>query len=96
LGTYARVRVDGTSVDVKVVFSEHLRALVDGLSRTIEDTTQHVLGHTKLQAVPGKLYFCLRLSDAMLIDGSGISTFLTSIPEVPSKTCVAVRNGGRG
>jgi hypothetical protein len=32
MSTYSRVWVDGTTVDVKVVFGEHLGALVDGLS----------------------------------------------------------------
>ena len=29
---YSRVRVDGATVDIEVVLSEHLRALVDSLS----------------------------------------------------------------
>jgi hypothetical protein len=64
--SYTRVGVDGATVDVKVVLSEHLGTLVDGLSRSIEDTAQHVLGDTKLQAVAGELDFGLLLSDLSL------------------------------
>jgi hypothetical protein len=76
---YSRVRVDRATVDVEVILSKHLGALVDGLSRSIEDTAQHILRDTKLQAVPSELDFGL------------LCTFLTSMPDVPSKTCVAVR-----
>jgi hypothetical protein len=31
-GTYSRVWVDGTAVDVEVVFCQHLGALIDGLA----------------------------------------------------------------
>jgi hypothetical protein len=65
--TYTRVGVDGTAVDVEVVLSQHLWALVDGLSGSIEDTTQHVLGHTELQAVSGEFDFGLRLSECVSV-----------------------------
>ena len=58
--TYTRVGVDGRAVDVQVLLRQDLRALVDGTTRTIEDTTQHVLGHTELQAVAGELDFGLQ------------------------------------
>jgi len=52
---YSGVRVDGASVDVEVLLGKHLGSLVDSASGTIEDTTQHVLGHTELQALSGEL-----------------------------------------
>lgn len=61
-GVYSGVGVDRAAVDVKIILSEDLGSLVDGFSRTIEDTAQHVLGHTKLQAVSSELDFGLRLS----------------------------------
>lgn len=57
--SYSRVGVDRTAVDVKVFFRKHLGALVDGTTRTVKDTAQHVFGHTKLQALSGELYPCL-------------------------------------
>lgn len=53
--THARVRVDRAAVDVEVVLCQHLGTLVDSSSGTIEDTTQHVLRHTELQALAGEL-----------------------------------------
>jgi hypothetical protein len=73
--SYTRVRVDGATVDVEVVLSEHLGTLVDGLSRSIEDTAQHVLGDTKLQAVASELDFGLLLSDLFLP-----TTLLLNVP----------------
>lgn len=61
--TYSRVWIDRATVDVEVVLSKHLGALVDGLSRSIENSTQHVLGDTKLQAMSGELDFGLVLSE---------------------------------
>lgn len=90
--SYSRVRVDGATVDVEVVLSKHLGTLVDGLSRSIEDTTQHVLGDTQLQAVSCELNFGLLLSDMSSSNLAFVCTFLTSMPDVPSKTCVAIRN----
>jgi hypothetical protein len=66
---YSGVWVDRATVDVEVVFSKNLGALVDGLSRTVENTTQHVLGHTKLQAVAGELDFGLYMSDTLRASG---------------------------
>lgn len=59
---YTREGVDWAAVDVEVVLSQDLGALVDSSSRTIEDTTKHVLRHTKLQALTGELDFGLPLS----------------------------------
>jgi hypothetical protein len=64
--SYSGVRVDRATVDVKVVFGKDLGALVDGLSRTVEDAAQHVLGNTELQAVAGELDFGLYMSDVLL------------------------------
>lgn len=90
--SYSRVWVDRATVDVEVVLSKHLGAFVNGLSRSIKDTTQHVLGNTKLQAVSCELDFGLRLSDISSVNRAFACTFLTSMPDVPSKTCVAISN----
>lgn len=66
LKPYSRVWVDRAAVDVEVVFRKHLGALVDWLSRTVEDAAQHVFGHTKLQALASELDFCLPLSDMLI------------------------------
>ncbi|KAH3660774.1 hypothetical protein OGATHE_005106 [Ogataea polymorpha] len=41
--------IDRRSVDVKVVFSKHTRAIIDRSSRTIKDSTEHVLRDGNLQ-----------------------------------------------
>lgn len=86
--THSRVRVDRATVDVEVVLSEHLGALIDGTTGSIEDTTKHVLGHADLQALASKLDFGLEsFSLAFVLQHVCPSpTFFTSIPEVPSKT----------
>lgn len=43
------------TVDVQVVFGEDLGSLVDGVSGTVEDATEHVLGHGELHRGPGEL-----------------------------------------
>jgi hypothetical protein len=83
---YSGVGVDGAAVDIKVVLRKHLGTLVDGSARSVKDTAQHVLRYTKLQAVAGEFYFRLSPSDALAFVGGDVCTFLTSIPEVPSKT----------
>lgn len=78
------------TVDVEVVLGQNLRALVDGTTGTVEDTTKHVLGHTELERVAAELDFgLLHISTAACILNCCLirRTFLTSIPEVPSKTC---------
>lgn len=44
---YSRVRVDGLAIDIQIVFRQHLGTLVNRATRTIENTTQHVLRHTQ-------------------------------------------------
>ena len=63
--TYTGVGVDRTAVDVEVLLRQHLGALVDGATRTVEDTAQHVLGDTELQTVPRELDFGLHLLAAV-------------------------------
>ena len=78
------------AVDVEVVLGQNLGALVDGATGTVEDSTQHVLGHTELERVAAELDFGLLdiSTTACILDRWLIRrTFLTSIPEVPSKTC---------
>lgn len=53
------VGVDRLTVDVEVVLSQNLGALVDGATRTVEDTAKHVLGHTELERVAAELDFGL-------------------------------------
>jgi hypothetical protein len=59
LGVDTRVGVDRRTVDVEVVLSKNLGALVNGATRTVENTTQHVLAHSELQVVAGELDFGL-------------------------------------
>jgi hypothetical protein len=47
------------TVDIQVVLCQHLGSLVNRATGTIEDTTQHVLRDTELQAVVGELDFGL-------------------------------------
>jgi len=58
-GVDARIRVDGGTVDVEVIFGEHLWALVNGATRTVKDSTQHVFGHAELETVAGEFDFGL-------------------------------------
>ena len=83
---YSRVGVDGTAVDIQVVFGQHLGTLIDGSSGTIEDTSQHVLGDAELQAVTCELDFRLPKSDVSSVPCMTLRTFFTSMPDVPSKT----------
>lgn len=46
------------AIDVKVVFSEHLRAVIDRIPRTVEDATQHVLRNRKFHAASCELDMC--------------------------------------
>lgn len=55
LGVDSRVGVNGRAVDIEVVFGEHLRALVDGSSRTVKDATQHVLRYGDLEILSREL-----------------------------------------
>lgn len=59
---YTTEGVDGTAVDVEVLLGQDLGALVDSSSRSIKDSTKHVLGDTKLQALAGELDLGLFLS----------------------------------
>lgn len=59
-GTYSRIWVDGTAVNIEIFFRQDLGSFVDGTSGAIKDTTQHVFRHTKLQALAGKFDFGLK------------------------------------
>ena len=59
LGVDTRVGVDRRTVNVEVVLGKDLGALVNGATRTVEDTTQHVLAHSELQVVASELDFGL-------------------------------------
>lgn len=61
--TYSRVRVDRLTIDIQVILRQHLRTLVNRTTRTVKDTSQHVLGHTQLQAVAGELDFGLPVKE---------------------------------
>lgn len=65
--TYTGEGVNGTAVDVEVVLGKDLGALVDSSSGTVKDTAQHVLRHTKLQALAGELDFGLARVLALVI-----------------------------
>lgn len=81
------------TVDVEVILGQNLRALVDSTTGTVKYTTKHVLGHTELERVAAELDFgLLGISTTARIRGYVLirRTFLTSIPEVPSKTCYYV------
>ncbi len=65
--TDTRVGIDGTAVDIQVVFRQHLGALVDGSTRPIEDPAQHVLGHAQFETVPRKLDFGLSSRLSMVL-----------------------------
>ena len=43
------------TVDIQVIFRKHFRTLVYGLTRSIENTTQHVFCHGKLHTASGEL-----------------------------------------
>ena len=57
--TYSGVRVDRTAIDIQELLGQHLGALVNGSSRSIKDTAEHVLRDAKLQTLSGELDFCL-------------------------------------
>lgn len=90
--TYSGEGVDGVSVDVEVVLSQDLGALVDGTARSIENTAKHVLGHTDLQTLASELDFGLYSSASQILHSheNFRHTFFTSIPDVPSKTCTVL------
>ena len=56
---YSRVWIDGTAVDIKVVFSQHFRTFVNCSPRPIKYTAKHVLGDTDLQVVAREFYLGL-------------------------------------
>jgi hypothetical protein len=45
--TYPRVGVDRLAVDIQIILRQHLGTLVNRATRTIENTTQHVLRDTQ-------------------------------------------------
>ena len=51
LGVDARVWVDGLSLDIKEILSQHCRPVIDGLAGSVEHTTEHVLRHWGLENV---------------------------------------------
>jgi uncharacterized protein YbaR (Trm112 family) len=57
--TYSRVRVDRTAIDVQVILRKHLRSFIDSSSRSIKDTSKHVLRHTELQTLACEFDFRL-------------------------------------
>lgn len=67
---YSGVWIDGTAIDIEVVFSQHFWTFVNCSARPIEYTAQHVLGDTNFQIVACKFYLGL----------SGVS-FIRSIPK---------------
>mmetsp|Transcript_9018 Transcript_9018/g.30566 ORF Transcript_9018/g.30566 Transcript_9018/m.30566 type:complete len:578 (+) Transcript_9018:341-2074(+) len=66
LGVGAHLRVDGLAVDVEVVLGEHARALVDGLAGAVEGAAEHVLGHGRLEHLPGEGH-----GGALVVDAGG-------------------------
>ena len=85
--THSRVWVNGTAVDVQVIFSQHLRSFVNSPSGSIKYAAKHVLRDTQLQTLPRKLDSGLYgVSYKPRIYRVVQQTFLTSIPDVPSKT----------
>jgi hypothetical protein len=50
LGVDARVGVDGRPINIQVLLGKHLGALINGVSRTVEDATEHVLRDGELHA----------------------------------------------
>ena len=57
--TNSRVRIDGAAVDVKIVFRQNLGAFVNGTSRAVEDSAQHVLRDANFHIVARELDFGL-------------------------------------
>lgn len=59
IATFQREDIDRTggrrTVNVQVILRKHLRAVVNGLTGTVEDTTQHVLCDRELHAAAGEL-----------------------------------------
>jgi hypothetical protein len=87
------IRIDWTAVDIEVVFGEDLGAFINRSTRSIEDSPQHILRNTDLQAMAGeldsRLNTCQPLLGCIVLSSH---TFLTSIPDVPSKTLQIVNN----
>lgn len=95
--THSREGVNGTAVDIKVLFWQHLGTLVDGSSRSIKDTAKHVLRDTELKVLTGKLDTGLDVALPVSHKPSsdwrlGSLAFFTSIPGVPSKTWTTARS----
>lgn len=42
------------TIDVQVILSKDLGSFVDGITRAVKDSTQHVFGHRQLHARAGK------------------------------------------
>ena len=55
VSTQTQFGVHIPTVDVQVILCKHFRALVNGLSGSVEDTTQHVFRYRQLHAASGEL-----------------------------------------
>lgn len=66
LKTYSRIRVDWTSIDVKIIFRENFGSFIDGPARSIEDTPQHIFRNAYFQVVACELDFGLVIVSAQL------------------------------
>lgn len=55
LGINTRVRVDRGSINIQVVLSKHLRALIDSSTGAVEDTAEHVFRDRDLEVLPCEL-----------------------------------------
>ena len=62
--TYSRIRIDGTSINVQIVFCQHFGTFVDGTARSVKNTAQHVFGNANLQVVAGEFDFRLVIASA--------------------------------
>lgn len=66
------------TVDVKVVLGPDFRSVVDRISTTVENSTQHVLGHGQLHGRSGEFDTCGRS-----INSGGTLEDLVDIDELP-------------
>lgn len=64
LGVHSLEGVDGLALNVQEFLGQHGRAFVDGHSRTIERTPQHLLGDRHLHGLACELAVRVKIIDA--------------------------------
>ena len=83
---YPRIGIDGTAIDIEIIFREHSWPFIYCPPRAIKYSAKHVFRHSNLQVVAREFDFSLPHVSTIQQSREDSLTFWTSMPVVPSKT----------